>query len=150
MRAARHSEQQHRAKKLAEVERAIQAIVKMVEHGAEPATVMPRLKALEAERARLQELRVEAEPKVIELHPGVADRYRQIVHELRAALAERTQERKAEVIAAVRSLVDRLVVYPHNDPQDPRSGACRPTRRNAGRRGQAAQWYGEIGSGGGI
>ena len=58
-----------------------------------------------------------ARSDVIELHPGIADHYRTIVRDLRAALAERSPERKLEVVASVRSLVEKIVIYPNNDPQ---------------------------------
>ena len=54
---------------------------------------------------------------MIELHPGIADHYRTIVRDLRAALAERSPERKLEVVASVRSLVEKIVIYPNDDPQ---------------------------------
>ena len=53
----------------------------------------------------------------MEIHPGVADHYTTIVRDLRAALAERSPEQKLEVVASVRSLVDKIVIYPNNDPQ---------------------------------
>ncbi|MFZ0149829.1 MAG: hypothetical protein WAM72_16105 [Xanthobacteraceae bacterium] len=54
---------------------------------------------------------------MIEIHPGVADHYRTIVRDLRAALAERSPEQKREVVASVRSLIEKIVIYPNNDPQ---------------------------------
>jgi hypothetical protein len=35
---------------------------------------------------------------------------------LRASLADRPHEHKFEVIAAIRDLVEKIVIYPHNDP----------------------------------
>ena len=77
---------------------------------------MPRLKELEAERAHLQDEGKGARSDVIELHSGIADHYRTIVRDLRAALAERSPEQKLEVVAS-RSLVEKIVIYPNNDPQ---------------------------------
>ena len=85
--------------------------------GADPQSVLPRLKELEAERAHLQDEGKGARSDVIELHPGIADHYRTIVRDLRAALAERSPERKLEVVASVRSLVEKIVIYPNNDPR---------------------------------
>ena len=93
------------------------ALLTLVEDGADPQSVLPRLKELEAERSHLQDEGKGARSDVIELHPGIADHYRTIVRDLRAALAERSPERKLEVVASVRSLVEKIVIYPNNDPQ---------------------------------
>jgi hypothetical protein len=102
----------------------------------DPQRVSPRLKELEAERSHLQDKGKGACSDVIELHPGIADRYRTTVRDLRAALAERSPERKLEVVASVRSLVEKIVIFPNNDPQSrPPSSAhgvqrqCTPPRQ---------------------
>jgi len=55
---------------------------------------MPRLKELDAERARLQDESKSAGSDVIEIYPAVADHYRTMVRDLRATLAERSSEQK--------------------------------------------------------
>jgi hypothetical protein len=79
---------------------------------------MPRLKELDAERALLQDEGKAASSEVIEIHPAVANHYRTVVCNLRAELAERSSEQKREVVASVRALVEKIVIYPNNDPED--------------------------------
>ena len=117
LKASRVEADRRRSRRLGEVERAVKNLLTLVEEGADPQSVLPRLKELEAERAHLQDEGEGARSDVIELHPGIADHYRTIVHDLRAALAERSPERKLEVVASVRSLVEKIVIYPNNDPQ---------------------------------
>ncbi len=76
---------------------------------------MPRLKELEAERASLLDQGKASD--VIEIHPSVANHYRTIVRNLRAALAERSPEQKREVVSTVRGLVEKIVIYPNDDPE---------------------------------
>jgi site-specific DNA recombinase len=114
--ASREQDERRRSKRLGEIERAIKALIGLVENGAEPATLAPRLKELEAEKASAVAEQAHRIPDVIELHPGIADRYRKIVRDLRASLADRPHEHKFEVIASIRDLVDKIVIYPHNDP----------------------------------
>ncbi len=117
LKALRVQADRGRARRLGEVERAVANLIALVESGADPQSVMPRLKELDAERARLQDEGKGAGNDVIEIHPGVADHYRTIVRNLRAALAQRPPEQKREVVASVRSLIEKIVVYPNNDPQ---------------------------------
>jgi DNA invertase Pin-like site-specific DNA recombinase len=117
LKASRLEADRRRSRRLGEVERAVKNLIALVESGADPQSVMPRLKQLEAERERLQDEGKGADSDVIEIHPGVADYYRTIVRDLRAALAERSPEQKREVLASVRSLVEKIVIYPSNDPQ---------------------------------
>jgi site-specific DNA recombinase len=117
LKASRVEADRRRSRRLGEVERAVKNLLTLVEDGADPQSVLPRLKELEAERSHLQDEGKGARSDVIELHPGIADRYRTTVRDLRAALAERSPERKLEVVASVRSLVEKIVIYPNNDPQ---------------------------------
>ncbi len=117
LKASRVQADRQRARRLGEVERAVTNLIALAESGADPQSVMPRLKELDAERARLQDEGKGAESDVIEIHPAVADHYRTIVRNLRTALAQRPPEQKREVVASVRSLIEKIVVYPNNDPQ---------------------------------
>jgi site-specific DNA recombinase len=117
LKASRVEADRRRSRRFGEVERAVKNLLTLVEGGADPQSVLPRLKELEAERSHLQDEGKGARSDVIELHPGIADRYRTTVRDLRAALAERSPERKLEVVASVRSLVEKIVIYPNNDPQ---------------------------------
>jgi hypothetical protein len=58
-----------------------------VESGADPRSVLPRLKELEAERGRLQEAESLLSGGVVDIQPPVAHHYRMIVRNLRAELA---------------------------------------------------------------
>jgi site-specific DNA recombinase len=117
LKATRVKTDRRRSRRLREVERAVKNLITLVEGGADPQSILPRLKELETERAHLQHEGRGEGSDVIELHPGVADHYRTIVRDLRAALAERSPEQKLEVVASVRSLVEKIVIYPNNDPQ---------------------------------
>jgi site-specific DNA recombinase len=117
LKASRIQADRRRSRRVGEVERAIRNLIALVESGADPQRVLPRLKELDAERALLQDEGKSAGSDVIEIHPGVADHYRTIVRDLRAALAERPPEQKREAVASVRSLIEKIVIYPNNDPQ---------------------------------
>jgi site-specific DNA recombinase len=114
LKASRHQADRQRLRRLGEVERAIKNLITLVESGVGPQTVLPRIKELEAERGRLQEGKG-AVSGVVEIHPAVADHYRAIVRNLRAELAERSHEKKHEVVASIRSLVEKIVIYPNDD-----------------------------------
>jgi len=116
LKSSRRQHERRAANRLGEIDRAVRGLVALVEAGADPASVMPRLRELEGERAAIKAERPHPGREVIELHPGIGDRYRAIVRDLRASLGTRTADRKIDVIASVRSLVDRIVVYPHDDP----------------------------------
>jgi hypothetical protein len=60
----------------------------------------------------------ETPDNLVELHPGIADGYRAIVLNLRDELAARPAEGKREVIASVRDLVEKIIIYPKGDPKE--------------------------------
>ena len=115
LKASRVQADRRRSRHLGEVERAVKNLITLVEGGADPQSVLLRLKELETERARLQNEGKGADSDVVEIHPAIADHYRTIVRDLRAALAERSPEQKREVVASVRSLVEKIVIYQNND-----------------------------------
>jgi site-specific DNA recombinase len=117
LKASRVDADRRRSRRLGELERAVKNLIALVEGGADPQSVMPRLKELEAERARRQDEDKGVDSDVIEIYPAVADYYRTIARDLRAALAKRSPEQKREVVASVRSLVEKIVIYPNNDPE---------------------------------
>jgi site-specific DNA recombinase len=117
LRASRVEADRRQSQRLGEVERAVKNLITLVESGANPQIVMPRLKELDAERASLQNESKSVGSEVIEIHPAIADHYRTIVRDLRAALAKRSSEQKREVVASVRALVEKIVIYPNNDPE---------------------------------
>jgi hypothetical protein len=54
---------------------------------------------------------------VVQIQPAVVDHYRTIVRNLRAKLSERLHEKKYEVVASIRNLVEKVVIYPNDDSQ---------------------------------
>jgi site-specific DNA recombinase len=116
LKASRRQSDRNRLLRLGEVERAIKNLITLVENGADPRSVLPRLKELEAERGRLQEVEDPLSGGgVVDIEPAVADHYRTIVRNLRAELAGRSRERKHEVVASIRNLVEKIVIYPNDD-----------------------------------
>ena len=91
-------------------------LIALVECGADPQNVLPRLKELEGERAHLQEQTKNVGNRVIKILPDLVGRYR-TMRDLRAALAERSAEQKFEVAASIRNLVEKIVIYPSKHPQ---------------------------------
>ncbi len=104
---------------LADVERKINRMLKMVEDGhVEPAIAAPRLNQLAAERRKIEAvLAAEPQNKVIEMFPNAAERYAAKVAEIHKALAGGKQH-DHEAVAHVRSLIQRIVVKatPAPDP----------------------------------
>ena len=64
---------------------------------------------MQALRARKAELEATAPSAVIDFHPQVAELYRQRIGELQAAL-EADADARQKAIAALRELIDRIVV----------------------------------------
>ena len=54
---------------------------------------------------------------MIKILPDLVGRYRTMARDLRDALAERSTEQKFEVVASIRNLVEKIVIYPNKDPQ---------------------------------
>jgi site-specific DNA recombinase len=103
----------------AEVERKMARLLTLVENGhADPVATGPRINELVAERKRLAEaLRQQPASNVVEFFPKAAERYRQKVADIHAAL-RRGEEGDREAVALVRSLIGRIVVHatPTPDP----------------------------------
>jgi hypothetical protein len=114
--AEREAKGHHRSRRLGELGRAIKALIGAIEKGADADDVLPRLKELQSEKRLLEAEDAEHKPQVIELHPSLPERYRALVRDLRLELAKRPDDRNAEVIASIRSLVGKIVVYPVMTP----------------------------------
>jgi hypothetical protein len=103
----------------AEVERKIARLLTLVENGhADPVATGPRINELVAERKRLAEaLKQQPASNVVEFFPKAAERYRQKVEDIHAALS-RGEAGDREAIALVRSLIGRIVVHatPAHEP----------------------------------
>jgi site-specific DNA recombinase len=99
-------------RELAEIGRKITRLVEEIENGNGSKSVSQRIAELEAEReaaeARLATLTL---PEVIELHPRAAERYRQKVEDIQAALMA-GDAASFEAVALVRDLVQSVRVVP--------------------------------------
>jgi site-specific DNA recombinase len=96
---------------LADIERKINRMLKMVEDGhAEPAIAGPRLNQLAQERRELEgAIAIEPPNKVVEVFPNSAERYAAKVGEIHKALAS-GKNGDLDAVALVRSLICRIVV----------------------------------------
>lgn len=111
-------EAERRERRLAEIGREVKRHLDAMGSGDVPAALVgPRLFELGAEKASLDLEAARQSPDVLEFHPSIPQRYRELVRNLRASLADRSSESKQEVIEAVRNLIDRVVVYPRDDAQ---------------------------------
>jgi site-specific DNA recombinase len=102
----------------AEVERKITRLLTLVENGhADPIATGPRINELVVERKRLTAaLNQQPASNVLEYFPNVADRYRQKVADIHAALS-RGEAGDREAIAQMRSLIGRIVVHATPAPE---------------------------------
>jgi DNA invertase Pin-like site-specific DNA recombinase len=99
-------------RQLCEVKRKIARIIEMVEAGANPNEMAPRLNDLSIQKQELKaRLSHARSAKIVELHPQAADRYRQKVADIHAALTKGDQAAN-EAVTLVRELIDRIVVHP--------------------------------------
>jgi hypothetical protein len=106
-----------RSRRLAEIQREYDRTVDAIAKGDLPSSAGRKLFALEEERTAIEAEAARQSPDVIEFHPALIEKYRRLVADLRTALAARDEESKAEIITSVRTLIDRVVVYPHDDPK---------------------------------
>jgi hypothetical protein len=90
----------------------------LVENGhADPIATGPRINELVAERRRLAaELSQQPASNVLEIFPKAAERYRQKVGDIHAALS-RGETGNREAIGLVRSLIGRIVVHATPAPE---------------------------------
>ena len=102
----------------AEVERKISRLLTLVENGhADPVATGPRVNELLAERKqRADALRQQPASNVIEFFPEAAERYRQKVADIHAALSGGEQG-DHEAVALVRALIGRIVVHATPAPE---------------------------------
>ncbi|MBS0412191.1 MAG: zinc ribbon domain-containing protein [Proteobacteria bacterium] len=115
--ARRAEERSHRVRlesELAEAKRRAGRLVDQVADGIlTGAAVKDRLMALEADRTRLEaELAQQPDDPVVELHPGVAKRYRELVERLELVLASPASADAVAAREAFRALIRSVVVTP--------------------------------------
>jgi site-specific DNA recombinase len=108
LQAERQAEHDHRARRLADVERRISAIIDAIERGIITATTKERLEALEAEKVTLTTAPTPAPTPSI--HPNLAQVYRDKVARLEAELADPAIA--ADAKSVLRSLIDKIVLIP--------------------------------------
>ncbi|WP_372399057.1 recombinase family protein [Azospirillum sp. HJ39] len=101
--------------RLADITKQIGRIVDAIAEGLVTPTLKARLTELESERMRLERDLAEckADDNVVTLHPSAAQGYRQEVEILERALEAGDAER-AEAMAALRQMIDRVEVRPLN------------------------------------
>ena len=104
----RHAAASQRDRQLANVQRRLAGIVDAIERGIITPTTKQRLEELEAEKARLEALPVEAALPAI--HPNLARLYREKVARLEMELAD--PEIAAEAKSVLRSLIKTIKVTP--------------------------------------
>jgi site-specific DNA recombinase len=101
------------AREAAAIDAKIARIVRAIEDGdGDWRPLMQRLKGLEAERAEILSRVPEPLPdSALALHPRAAERYRQKVDDIHAAL-RKGDEAGQEAVAALRELITRIVATP--------------------------------------
>jgi DNA invertase Pin-like site-specific DNA recombinase len=103
---------------LAAIDRKIAGVVAGLESGGDPRALAQRLNDLEAERrALLPQIPSAKESDAIAVHPNAAERYRQKVADVHAALTK-GDEASREAITLVRELIERITVEP-TPPDEP-------------------------------
>jgi site-specific DNA recombinase len=103
---------------LAEIARKIARLIEEIENGNGSKSVSQRIAELEAEREAAEaRLATFSSSEVVELHPRAAERYRQKVEDIQAALTAGDRA-SLEAVALVRDLVQgvRVVSTPRSEP----------------------------------
>ena len=100
--------------RLQQVERHIQKLVTAIAEGEPPQALLEELRRLEAEQAELT-ARLETAPKDPQplLHPNMSEIYRRKVADLHRLLDD--PDTRDEAMAAIRALIDRIVVTPEDE-----------------------------------
>lgn len=102
-------------RELAAVIRRIAGVIAAIEAGGDPRSLADRINELEAERRSVEaRLPSRGADEVLTLHPRTAERYKQRVAEIHAALSK-GDEAAREPVELVRELIDRIVVTPTDE-----------------------------------
>ena len=101
-------------KRHAELSRQIERLVDRICEGTDTPQTNERLKTFEIDKAQIAaELERQPPEVVVELHPGAADAYVEIVRRLESRLGEAAgEEADRKLIDSVRDLIDRIEVIP--------------------------------------
>ncbi len=100
------------ARELSQVEVAIGRIIASIEDGLPARPLANRLSALETKKADIESALAAMPAEPVHLHPKAADLYRRKIKDLATALKALPARRKPEVQAAMRELVEKIVVRP--------------------------------------
>jgi hypothetical protein len=100
------------SKRLGEVEQSIQTIVDLLVKGAPSRALRERLAELESEREAVEAAIAEVAAPPIKLQIDTAEHYREKVRDLRAALGAADEENRSIAHAAIRELIDKVVIRP--------------------------------------
>jgi site-specific DNA recombinase len=95
-------------RELPAVDQQIKQLVEAVASGIRTKAIVDALLAAEARKAEIEQGLAQEPPTALRLHPSLADRYRQRVADLHAALAD--PDLHSEAIQIVQSLIERIVV----------------------------------------
>jgi hypothetical protein len=99
-------------RELAGVMRKISGVITAIESGGDPRSLALRINELEAERRAIEaRLPSRDADEVLTLHPKTAERYKQRVADIHAALSKGDKAAR-EAVELVRELIDRIVVTP--------------------------------------
>ncbi len=114
LRAAQTRQVKDWENRLRQIERRIQKLVSAIAEGEPPQALLEELRRLEAEQGELAD-RLESAPKDPQplLHPNMSEIYRRKVADLHRLLDN--PETRDEAMAAIRALIDRIVLAPEEE-----------------------------------
>ena len=112
LRAARDGDRARRNDELAQVERQIRAVIEAIKDGLRTPATKDELLALEVRKETLMTEIGHAPPAAPQLHPKLADLYRERVERLHEELNR--PELRAEAAGALRALIDQVRLIPED------------------------------------
>ena len=114
LRAAQTRQVKDWENRLRQIERRIQKLVSAIAEGEPPQALLEELRRLESEQGELAD-RLESAPKDPQplLHPNMSEIYRRKVADLHRLLDN--PETRDEAMAAIRALIDRIVLAPEEE-----------------------------------
>ena len=106
-------------KRLAQTKGAIDRIVSAIERGVSTDVMEARLLELDRERRDIEAALTEMDeaPKVVTVHPGAAEKYGELIAELKETLEDldlQNSQAQRRLVEAVRAVIDRIVIMPRS------------------------------------